>query len=173
MVLTDVNLIRRIGQSLEADSFKVSYDHVFSTGAQVELLATKHRLFAKGQTFYSEAVLLRYTPEASVSELENLLSNGLNHAKRAASTSVPRGYKLAYLMIPCLISEQVPQDVIDYITSVQRERFGVFDFPVVYDLASEKFHYHQQTSRWGSNDFYDLENLALKHIGHIIANPNE
>lgn len=138
----------------------------FKIREEDDLLIGSRTYFSfKGLVILSQHFFIKHQEKVTVTDLKDLFETGFKKAKKINRIPLLRGMQFGYMIIPVIVSKNIPQEVIDYVNSKPRTHFSLFEFPVVYDLATGKVHFYRQTHFWGAFFYSDLREIVGEMIG--------
>lgn len=160
LALSDV--LSGVRSHLEIAGFAIEENVALNgeAGETVQLLASRRQFSWIGMSFISQTVVVRRASSVTPSEVLSLCDEAFKLAKKRNTLPLVRGFGMGYLSIPCFLVEQVSPELLQFVSSPQRKRFAIFEFPVVFDLATGNTHYLNSTPLWGAVFTYQMRALA-------------
>jgi len=162
LMLASPDVLSVVRARLEIAGFAVENDVALSdeSGETVQLLASRRQFLWKALGFISQTVVVLCASSVTPAEVLSLCDATFKAAKKRNTLFLPRGSGMGYFIVPCLIVEQVSPELIQFINSPPRKQLALFEFPIIFDLATGDSHYLNSTPLWGSFFFSDLRALA-------------
>jgi len=124
-------------EEIQLNSLEVK--RVYEEKFQLEWMATKLKI----NSFITRMDKIGYEDIVSYS------SSCIGHALEIQK-GLPRGMHNGIVSFNILVSENICQEAIDFVTSRPKKRFAAFEMPIIYDLHKEQIYYYKGTPLWGS-----------------------
>ena len=128
------------------------------------LIASRTYFSWKGLVVLSQHIIIKYSENPTISEFGNFFDYGFKKAKSINKVPLFRGFQFGYMIIPCIMTEHISEEVVKHVTLNYRNHFALHEFPVLYNLSDDKVYYYEKTPLWGAFFFSDLRDVVDKYI---------
>ncbi len=134
----------------------------------VNLLAVRGGFYWKILVFHATYFFFVYAECPHKDDFRKLYESGFRYIKKVSCVSFLRGFQFGYNIVTCIVSNNIGEDVIQYVTQRPRKHFALLEFPVVYDLDLQKAYYFKGAASWGSHLISQTRKEVSRYIegGH-------
>lgn len=154
---------------LESLKFKTVRDNALPCEANISLSASRTRFLWKGLVFSSQHVFITQMEDPSIADLKNIFEAGFEYVKKRNHFPLVRGLQFGYLIIPCIVSHSVNEDLKEFVSQQHKKHWARFDFPVVHDLDKNQTYYFRESFAWGLLFFSEARNIVSECIEFPIV----
>jgi hypothetical protein len=114
----------------------------------------------KGLVIMSQHLLVQTLDRATVADAQCLFEAGFVHAKKMNWVPLLRGMQFGYMVVPVLAVSEPDAELVRFAEGKPRQRWSLFEFPVLVDLSAGKVHCYRETALWGAFFFSDLRDIV-------------
>jgi len=174
LMLASPDVLSVVRARLEIAGFAIEENVALNGEAErtVQLLASRRKFLWKGMVLLSQTVVVRHVHFIRPDEVHAMSDAAFLEAKKRNTLFLPRGFQFGYFVVPCLVVEQVSPELLQLVASQPRKQFALFEFPIVFDLATGNSHYFSATPLWGAFYFSDLRAIAETIFPGARAQPS-
>lgn len=118
-------------------------------GFRADLMAKRTSFFWQLFIFQSTYVFFKYLDCPNKSDFENIYNHAVDYIKKTNPFSFLKGFLYGYTIIPCIITSNLNEEIIQYVNECPPMHLALFELPVLYDLKSKDTHYFKGKTSWG------------------------
>lgn len=145
--------------SLESD-FKTKRGVTLPSGGTADLAASRTKFFWPAVMFFSQHLLVRYLPNATVQDFQRLFDAGFRYGKSVNRVPLFRGLQFGYFILPVIAVDRATQELKDFASAAPKKHWALFEFPVLHELATGRTYFHRSTPLWGALINHEVRKLA-------------
>lgn len=127
-------------------------------------IASRTYFSLKGLVILSQHLFFQHKESVTINDFKELYSSGFKLAKKINKVPLPRGFQFGYMILPVIASENISNDVLDYVSETPAKHFSIFEFPVVFDLKNDRAIFYRKTPTWGAFFYKDLRDVVEDYI---------
>ncbi|MCJ7580234.1 MAG: hypothetical protein MUP98_06840 [Candidatus Aminicenantes bacterium] len=160
--------LEKTNTNLKNAKYRISTVEKLPDSAQIDLLASKTYFSWKGFVILSQHFLISYIENPTLQDEQDLFDHGFKLGKKINRIPLLRGMQFGYMIIPIIVTKNVEESLLSYVTNTPRKHFSIFEFPVIVDLEKNQIHYFKKTAIWGALFFSDMRKTVSKYIENVL-----
>ena len=132
-----------IENSLSDSGYLISHDVKLPNDDIAQIVASRTYLSWKGLVIKSQHILISTINNPTIANIKTLYQFGFCFGKERNRVPLLRGVQFGYMIIPVILANEVSKELKNYINSPPKKRWGIMEFPVVWDAISNNINFYE------------------------------
>ncbi len=149
-----------ITEKISSAQYRINQNFETANSDEILLAASKSVFSWKGFVILSQHILIKEITNPTREDFKTLFNDGFSYGKKQNKIPLLRGMQFGYVIIHCIVSDNITEELITYVEQQPQSHFSLFEFPVLIDKKTKQLHYFKKTPAWGAFFFSDMRQVV-------------